>query len=1084
MVRDPLYRSIERRLGERLDPNLFEKCAVELLRDAYPGLAAVAGGDDGGMDGAISSGTGEPLPLIVTTSERVLDNLTRSLTAYQRTGGSARQAVLATSQALTPRKRRNLEKRARELGFTLRNIHDRDDFTGLLYRNPMWRKALLDLTGDLPALSAMPDQTGPRVRLELVGRDEEMGWLRAAEGDVVVVGQPGVGKTALLEALAKDGGGLFPILTSTRSRMAEASGDLGRIADAYRAERPPRIFVDDAHLRGSLVARLARLRDEIGAKFAIVATTWPSHAGAVGRELYCPSSRVLSVGGLDRESAARVLRRVNAGFSDDFIGEILNQSVDNLPGDDPLSAEYQSGGHVRPGLAVTLARYASLGDIAKLATGRLLLSQLRKDARLNGSDLDHLATFALGGSAGMRLAMAAQALGTPETTVRQSLRQVSGTGVVRDIRGESVAIHPRHLRHALVRRTFFSGATSLPLGTAIDRVENAVACTETLIGVLAREGPSLDKPLRSQLHQLIRTRLEKRESPYVGSRSSLWASYARTGAEAAGWILEEHPDRTIWISGIALRHAPNRFLGRLVAKALDNSQEADALTKSICAWVRAGRPGGDAVERRESLVRALVEQTGGVDLNQASQRMVTELLAAAFSLSFHTWRDDPIKVIETSISFSSLPVSDVRKIGCFWSLALPVLRGLGRSGLSCARNVVHDWLIGPRVGHELDQTKVAAREQVRRMLPPVLELAGNEPGILLWAHRLANEHRLDVKLPEVRNSTLHQLFPNPADIESWEWSRGPLDATARELSRKWLPEGPAVIVDRMTYYERQRKLMGYDWPNALSRMPRHLAQHVDDPGTWLEELVKRDAPPGWVDPFLEAAVVIPAASERAWEAVAKDDRYTMPCVRVGLRVAGLPETIIDRIMQQMAGWTEKTLSHSIDWNTVTRQWKHRLLRHPEPTVGGAVAGGIWVANRRRRPGGRLGTAWEEAVVACGNHRLMSEVLRSDAGIARAWILREARASSVRRRNRHSASEPDSSNLTLAEREARPEQSLKEPSLDEELLATAGSSLDLEDRRGLIRAIPPDANPKFFRHLVGDDPDLDTVLLRRRAGKKA
>lgn len=62
MVRDPLYRKIEERLGGTLDPVLFERCAVDLLRDAYPGLTPVAGGGDAGMDGAIPDAIGEPLP--------------------------------------------------------------------------------------------------------------------------------------------------------------------------------------------------------------------------------------------------------------------------------------------------------------------------------------------------------------------------------------------------------------------------------------------------------------------------------------------------------------------------------------------------------------------------------------------------------------------------------------------------------------------------------------------------------------------------------------------------------------------------------------------------------------------------------------------------------------------------------------------------------------------------------------------------------------------------------------------------------------------------------------------------------------
>ena len=194
--------------------------------------------------------------------------------------------------------------------------------------------------------------------------------------------------------------------------------------------------------------------------------------------------------------------------------------------------------------------------------------------------------------------------------------------------------------------------------------------------------------------------------------------------------------------------------------------------------------------------------------------------------------------------------------------------------------------------------------------------------------------------------------------------------------------------------------------------------------------------------------------------------------------------IVERIMKQVKDWNEEVLSRSIDWNTIAREWKHRLLRHPEATVRGAVAGGIWMANGRRAPGGRLGTAWEEAVVTWRNSRLMPEVLAADAGIARAWILSEARASSVRRRGRRSGTDSDPSTLSFAEWEARMEQHRNEPSVDEELLAAARDLLDLDDRRDLISAIPVDANPAFFGYLVGGDPDLYNMLLRRRAPKDA
>jgi len=65
MIRDPFYRDIVDRLDARLDPDLFEQCATDLLRDEWPSLVPVRGGTDAGMDGAIAEGEGRPSRLYV-----------------------------------------------------------------------------------------------------------------------------------------------------------------------------------------------------------------------------------------------------------------------------------------------------------------------------------------------------------------------------------------------------------------------------------------------------------------------------------------------------------------------------------------------------------------------------------------------------------------------------------------------------------------------------------------------------------------------------------------------------------------------------------------------------------------------------------------------------------------------------------------------------------------------------------------------------------------------------------------------------------------------------------------------------------
>jgi hypothetical protein len=122
--RDPFYQQILERLGGPLDSDLFERCAADLLRREHPTLVPIRGGSDAGMDGAIADGEGTAYPLVTTTGTNVIGNLDRNLEAYKAGGGSRRKAILATAQELTARRRRNLEKRAEELGFILVQIYD------------------------------------------------------------------------------------------------------------------------------------------------------------------------------------------------------------------------------------------------------------------------------------------------------------------------------------------------------------------------------------------------------------------------------------------------------------------------------------------------------------------------------------------------------------------------------------------------------------------------------------------------------------------------------------------------------------------------------------------------------------------------------------------------------------------------------------------------------------------------------------------------------------------------------------------------------------------------------------------------
>ena len=142
---DLIHKEIVRRLSGRLDPEVFERCVSDVLRNIWPGLVPVPGGSDSGMDGAVADGEGPAFPLVATTDQHPIRNLTRSLKSYVKDGGKRRKVILATSQVLNQRRRRSLEEKAERLGFVLVQICDGTSIADLLYRDPRWCKELLGL---------------------------------------------------------------------------------------------------------------------------------------------------------------------------------------------------------------------------------------------------------------------------------------------------------------------------------------------------------------------------------------------------------------------------------------------------------------------------------------------------------------------------------------------------------------------------------------------------------------------------------------------------------------------------------------------------------------------------------------------------------------------------------------------------------------------------------------------------------------------------------------------------------------------------------------------------------------------------
>ncbi len=937
-------------------PDLFEECACDLLREVFPGLFPIRGGDDAGMDGGIADGNGEPFPLVCTTANDVSRNLRKNLGTYKARGGRRRKVALATSQELTPERRRNLGKRARERGFELIGLYDRNAMRDRLYARPDWCLKLLGLTGTPSALSTVPRSNRPGPELELVGREADLEWLRSTEGDRLLVGQPGSGKTYLLRSLVREGKGLFLV-----------DDDRTAIANAVREGRPGAIIVDDAHRKPETLESLRQLREELRQEqevpiFSIVATCWPGEKAGINAAMGMLSEQhVQKLELMIRKEILEVIEQLLPDWNDEVLRILVDQASN------------------KPGIAATLAWLCLRGDQRRVVDGQALWSTLGPAfTELVGPEpTGFLGAVSLGGKGGVTTDAVGALLGWGRQKVRAAAIGLAAGGVLTELRDRRLVVEPADLRSILICRTFFEDVATFDYR---DLLASVVANRDAAIFEIVRAA-HLGAGISWRELQVLAQSTEDRD---------VWRSMT-TFPDHSVWALENAPFDAVHLAAEALQHVPAKAIQLLLERAMGESgplhSRKEHPLRILQTWLQEPTSPVELVARR----RQVIVEARGFLQNGGDRRVAIHAACLSLSYDIEGYRPDPLgtTLIETS---DILPLRAIDELVPLWQQVCELIQDLDGTVWQHLREMLQKW-IWPSTAQMTAAEEEHMHAFAARVIQDLVPMARQSQGLSAELRQLARRAGSDVEV-EI-DPAFELLYLSESDnLNDWQRREEERHERVRKLASRWAVERePHDLARHLVYYEKESTwLQGSNfWPVTLCSF---LAEYVERPGSWLETFLDEQMPSRLVLPFLKR---IAKERQEGWEALAErcfvQADYVGIAVQVTLMSTMSPENLLRMAHSHASRWPSLVenlaLRRELPISTLLA-----LLRHSDVEVSLHAATGEWYAKPKGKVKSEVRAAWRLAIlrsaeenvrgVGMGSYKLRDILIR-DSGLACEWL---------------------------------------------------------------------------------------------------
>ncbi len=751
----------------------------------------------------------------------------------------------------------------------------------------------LDVLSELPFHFRFPKG------IELVGREDDLSALRKMEGDIVLSGQPGSGKTFLLYHFAGEVGGKFVV-----------SSDPDRVVKALPLSCPDLLIVDDAADQEPLIRRLLHFRKESKLSFRIIAVCWPFEVDGLKEFMRVPESRCYSLSLLSGENIVDIVRSQiqKAGKSPNPI----------------LLREINEQAFGRPGLAIRLTELILEDGIDTLLDGRAHFEMIsRAFRRLPEDDLRPiLAGFSVGGKHGVNKKGVSKVLGIPEARIVNTLRHLATGGILHEVDSNRLATIPAGFRHILLKEVFFTGdAHDLEehYWGIIDSPDSGIewheSSLETLLGAIG-----MGARLKQGIHDILD--LIESKVPCL-NHDRLFQRAAYLGEDWSTAVMDRYPNSSDAWADPGLHYLPRKTIPRLLGSGKEKKVEL------IKSWINnALREKNDPVDRQ----RILLEETLRWGKTNPQSKSVWHAFRVALSLSYSVCESEPGNESSFTVTPFQVTIHNAHDIASFWSYIVDFAWQHPPTDWKYLQKALYEWLYPLCTGVTLNPKLRAFTEaKAVEVANELFKIPGvPQNGLAAWMIKTTRGKDLDLGNLRADPEFL-VIYPIDTEKSSDDNGRRLVEA-AEELGHSWAQKKPAEILERTRRFAAEQNKFKFPVLPFWGRVGRILARNVGYLAEWIEPSFAEPVPAEFFEALLLKAKEDTHACYVDWLSRALSvESYRYSAISLILPDDHLPESVFRDTLEYLNDY-KKLIGALTLQGMIPLKWIRIIKDHSTPRI--------------------------------------------------------------------------------------------------------------------------------------------------------